>query len=83
MRDELVLPGMILEITSFESPLVSRIYRSSPKPLPSVYVKKANLEHEGRKIICRYMLPKYRGASPYTSVAIRFPSLVEEAKDEQ
>jgi hypothetical protein len=35
-----------LELTTFESPLVSRRSRSSPKPLPRIYIRKANLEHE-------------------------------------
>jgi hypothetical protein len=71
-----------LELTTFESPLVSRIYRSSPKPLPRIYIKKESLEHGGR-IIYRYMLPKFRGASPSTSVVVRFPRLVEKAEEEQ
>jgi hypothetical protein len=58
--------------------LVSRRSRSSPKPLPRIYIKKENIEHEGGRIIYRYMLPKFIGASPSTSVAVRFPSLVEE-----
>jgi len=34
-----------LELTSFKYPLVFIRYRSSPKPLPRIYINKANLEH--------------------------------------
>jgi hypothetical protein len=35
-----------LELTSFYYPLVSKISRSSPKPLPRIYIKKENIEQE-------------------------------------
>jgi hypothetical protein len=68
-----------LELTSFEYPLVSRRSRSSPQRLPRIYIKKENLEHEEEETR-RYMLLKFRGASPSTSVAVRLPSLVEELR---
>jgi hypothetical protein len=69
-----------LELTSFKSPLVSRISRSSPKPLPRIYIKKTNLEHEEEESFTDLCCPKFRGASPSTLVAVRFPSLVEELR---
>jgi hypothetical protein len=69
-----------LELTSFEYPLVSRISRSSPKPLPRIYIKKENLEHRGGRIICRVMLSKYRGDLHSTTTTIRFPSLIKKLR---
>jgi hypothetical protein len=36
--------ALALELTSSKSPLVSIRSRISPKPLPIIYIKKANLE---------------------------------------
>jgi hypothetical protein len=60
--------------------LVSRISTNSPKSLPRTYIKKKILENEGGRIIYRYMLPKFRGASPSTSITVRLPSLVEKLR---
>jgi hypothetical protein len=69
-----------LELTTFKSPLVSRRSRSSPKPLPRIYIKKENLEHEEEESFAELCCPNIEELLHSTSVAVRFPSLVEELR---
>jgi hypothetical protein len=72
-----------LELTTFKSPLVSRISRSSPKPLPRIYIRKAYLEHEEEESFTELCCQNSKVLFPSRSVVVRFPSLVEKLKEEQ
>jgi hypothetical protein len=69
-----------LELTTFESPLVSRRSRISPKPLPRIYIRKANLEHEEEESFIELCYQNTEVLFHSTSVAVRFPSLVEKLR---
>jgi hypothetical protein len=69
-----------LELTSFEYPLGSRRSRSSPKPLPRIYIKKESLEHEEEESFAELCCPNTEELLHSTTTTIRFPSLVKKLR---
>jgi hypothetical protein len=63
-----------LELTTFESPLVS------PKPLPRMYKRKVTLEHDGEELFTYIFYQNLEVLLYSTLVAVRFPSLIEELR---
>jgi hypothetical protein len=69
-----------LELTSFEYPLVSRRSRSSPKPLPRIYIKKESLEHEEEESFAELCCPNIEEFLHSTTTTVRFPSLIKKLR---
>jgi hypothetical protein len=67
-----------LELTTLESPLISRRSRSYPKPLLRIYIKKDNIEHVEEESFTYLCCQNIEVPLHSKSVSFNFPSLVEK-----
>jgi hypothetical protein len=69
-----------LELTPFDSLVVSRSFIISPKSLPRNYIKKKNLEHGEEESFTKLCYPNKKEILHSTSVAVKFPSLIKDMR---